>query len=469
LYDLVVIGSGPSGQKGAINAAKMGKRVAVVDAPTLLGGVCVHLGTIPSKTFREAVLHYTGYRSRAFYGGTYKQTKISIEDIMDRVQSVASMQAELIRHQLERNGISIIDGKAKFVDSHKVEVLDLEGKLIKVLEAKNFLIAVGTRPVRPPQWAQLFNTNFVVDSDQILSYNFKLPRDMIVIGSGVIGIEYASMMCYLPGTRVTVIDSRKDLLEFVDRDIIGALIYSMRRQGAQFKFNEKVSDIVITNESGRDRVQVQLESGKRVNGDCVLYAVGRQGNTDTLNLDSIGLKPNSRGLIEVDEHFKSAVQHVSAAGDVIGFPALASTSMEQGRLATHYMFNKEDVPPPTNKFLPYGIYTIPAISMVGKTEQELTAQKVPYEIGIAKFEELAKGQMMGAKDGFLKMIFSSQPPHNLLGCSVIGESAAEIIHIAQAVLVLNGTIEYFRDATFNFPTYAEACRIAALDGINRLK
>jgi NAD(P) transhydrogenase len=382
------------------------------------------------------------------------------------------MQSDLIRNQLERNGVVCLDGTARFLGKNHVEITnDLTGSRSHILQGDKFLIAVGTRPVRPTQWAPLFESPMLVDSDQILSYEFNLPKDMIVIGSGVIGIEYASMLAALPGTRVTVIDSRRELLEFVDRDTIGVLIHEMRRQGARFKFNEKVSDIRIDhdNKLKKDRITVDTESGKQVRGDCVLYAVGRQGNVEHLNLDAIGLKVNSRGLLEVDSQFKTSVENVSAVGDVIGFPALASTSMEQGRLATHYMFSEADSPPPTNRFLPYGIYTIPEISIVGKTEVELTHQKVPYEVGIAKFEELAKGQMMQVKSGFLKLIFSSKPPYTMLGASAVGESATEIIHIAQAVLALNGSIEYFRDATFNFPTYAEAYRIAALDGIQRLR
>lgn len=470
-FDLVVIGSGPSGQKGAINAAKLGKRVAIIDKLQMIGGVCVHTGTIPSKTFREAVLHLIGYRQKAFFGDSHKFTRISIEDIMDRVHSVAQKQADLIRYQLERNRITTIGGFGRFVDSNHIEVLTCspeEGNAerISVLKAENVLIAVGTRPVRPEKWKHLFDGRKVVDSDQILSQNFELPRDMIVLGAGVIGIEYASMLNALPGTKTTIIDARKEVLDFVDRDIIGSLIHSMRTEGAQFRLGEKLQNIEVDEAKGR--VRVHLESGKKVSGDCLLYALGRQGYTDNLGLDNAGIKPNVRGLIEVNSSFQTSSEHIYAVGDIIGFPALASTSMEQGRLATHFMFTKDKCERMNRVTLPYGIYTIPEISIVGKTEKELTEANIPFEVGLAKFSELAKGQMMQTKDGFLKLIFSQDPPHTLLGVAAIGESAAEIIHIGQAVLAFNGSVEYFRNATFNFPTYAEAYRIAALDGLQRL-
>lgn len=475
VFDLVVVGSGPSGQKGAINAAKMGKRVAVIDKRSMIGGVCVHWGTIPSKTFREAVLHLTGYRQKAFFGDDNRSSSISISDIMDRVKAVGLMQTELIKNQLERNRVTTIDGFARFVDPHHIEVLQdaptetpfgANSPRTYLLRAKNVLLTVGTRPVRPPQWAHLFDGRYLVDSDQILSRSFNLPRDMIVIGAGVIGIEYASMLNALPGTRVTIIDSRRDLLEFVDRDITLSLIYSMRRQGAQFRLGEKVKNIEIDHE--KQRVRVSLESGKQVNGDCCLYAVGRSGNVQELGLEKAGLTSTPRGLLEVNDSFQTSVSHIYAAGDIIGFPALASTSMEQGRLATHYMFTENFAQTMNKNILPYGIYTIPEISIVGKSERQLTEEGIPFETGIAKYEELAKGQMMQTKEGFLKLIFSTEEPLKLLGCAAIGENSAEIIHIGQAVLSLGGSINYFRDATFNFPTYAEAYRIAAIDGLHRL-
>jgi NAD(P) transhydrogenase len=470
-FDLVVIGSGPSGQKGAINAAKMGKKVAVIDKASMIGGVCVHTGTIPSKTFREAVLHLIGYRQKAFFGDSYKFTKINVGDIMDRVFSVAQKQTDLIRFQLERNQIVTIPGFGRFLDPNHIEVLSCapdEGspQRTHVLKADNVLISVGTKPVRPEPFKHLFDGKRVVDSDQILSHDFVLPKDFIVLGGGVIGIEYASMLNALPGTRTTVIDTRKELLDFVDRDIVGALIYSMRSEGAQFRFGEKLKSIEVDEVKGK--VKVLLESGKRITGDCLLYALGRQGYVDQLNLDIAGIKANARGLLEVNESFQTAVPHIYAAGDIIGFPALASTSMEQGRLATHYMFTQDRCEIMDKNVLPYGIYTIPEISIVGKSQKALDEMKVPYEVGIAKFEELAKGQMMQTKEGFLKLIFSQEPPHKLLGVAAIGENSAEIIHIGQAVLALGGSVEYFRSATFNFPTYAEAYRVAALDGLHRL-
>jgi NAD(P) transhydrogenase len=437
----------------------------------MIGGVCVHTGTIPSKTFREAVLHLIGYRQKAFFGDSHKFTKISVDDITDRVYSVAQKQADLIRYQLERNRITTLGGFARFIDPHHIEILTCspeEGhaERVAVVKAENVLIAVGTRPVRPEKWKHLFDGHRVVDSDQILSNNFVLPRDMVILGAGVIGIEYASMINALPGTKTTIIDARRELLDFVDRDIVGSLIHSMRAEGAQFRLGEKLQNIEVDEAKGR--VRVHLESGKRISGDCLLYALGRQGYVEHLGLENTGIQPNQRGLIEVSSSFQTNADHIYAVGDIIGFPALASTSMEQGRLATHFMFTKDKCERMNRITLPYGIYTVPEISFVGRTEKELTEANIPFEVGVAKFGELAKGQMMQTKEGFLKLIFAQAPPHTLLGVAAIGESATEIIHIGQAVLSFNGSVEYFRNAIFNFPTYAEAYRIAALDGLHRL-
>jgi NAD(P) transhydrogenase len=455
-YDLVVIGSGPAGQKGAIAAAKVRKQVAVVDRRAMIGGCSLHLGTIPSKTMREAILYLSGVRQRAFYGMDYTvKENISAEDLKFRVHAVLERETEVVRAQLKRNGVTSIDGMARFVDPHTVEV---EGASeTQRVTADDVLIACGTRPAESPMVP--VDGKRIFTSDQLLELD-EIPRELIVVGGGVIGLEYAAMFTAL-NTRVTLIEQRPALLEFVDQEIIEALIFHLREQGVTFRLGETVTTVQTTN----GRVEARLESGKSVRGDSLLYAVGRQGNSDLLCLQNAGLSADARGRIPVNEHFQTAVPHIYAAGDVIGFPALAATSMEQGRLATSHMLGKPGTMHPDQ--MPYGIYAIPEISMVGRTEQTLTAGKVRYEVGISKFRELAKGQMMGAQIGLLKIIFDPDTL-KLLGVHCIGEGATEIIHIGQAVLALGGTLEYFRDAVFNYPTLAEAYKVAALNGLNKL-
>ena len=456
-YDLVVIGSGPAGQKGAIAASKLGKRVAVVDRKERIGGVCLHTGTIPSKTLRESILYLSGYRQRAFYGRDYSlKDEISVGDLSSRVRKVMGREMEVVRAQLKRNRVTTVHGSARFLDPHAVEVQTQDGSVL--LRAGNVLVACGTRPAESPTVP--LDGRRILDSDQLLQSEL-LPRELIVVGAGVIGLEYASMMTAL-NIRVTIIEQRPTILDFVDREMVEALYYFMRQRGATFRLGEKVVSVGV---DGRDRVVASLESGKQVHGDALLYTVGRQANADLLNLEAAGLAADSRGRLAVNEHFQTAVPHIYAAGDVIGFPSLASTSMEQGRLASCHMFGGPESS--RKEFLPYGIYTIPEISMVGSTEQELTAAKIPYEVGQAKFEELAKGQMLGVDVGLLKILFDPKSL-KVLGVHAIGESAAEIIHIGQAVLSFGATIEYFRDTTFNYPTLAEAYKVAGLDGLNRL-
>jgi len=455
-FDLVVIGSGPAGQKGAIAAAKLGKRVAMVDRREMIGGVSLHTGTIPSKTLREAVLYLTGYRQRAFYGRDYKlKEEISVADLMERVNTVVARETAVVREQLGRNGVTIIDGTARFTGPHTLEV---EGKQrVQLVEADYVLIACGTRAARPPE---IPFGNRVIDADQIGQVG-SIPRDLIVVGAGVIGLEYASMATAL-GVKVTVIDQRPAMLDFVDHEIVEALSYHMRRQDAVFRLGEKVTTVGV-NERGL--VQIGLESGKRLHAEGLLYAAGRQANTDMLDLAAAGLAPDGRGRITVNEHFQSAIAHIYAAGDCIGFPSLAATSMEQGRLAVHHMFGR----PAASRqlLLPYGIYTIPEISMVGRTEQELTGSGVPYETGVARYEEIAKGQIVGDETGMLKILFHPETL-KVLGVHAIGESATEIIHIGQMLLAQDGTIEFLRDSVFNYPTFAEAYKVAALNGLNKL-
>ncbi|OLC72122.1 MAG: NAD(P)(+) transhydrogenase [Deltaproteobacteria bacterium 13_1_40CM_4_68_19] len=456
-YDLVVIGSGPAGQKGAICAAKLRKKVAIVDRGQRLGGVSLHTGTIPSKTLREAILYLSGFRQRSFYGSDYVlQEIISMPDLSRRVTKVREHELEVVRNQLRRNGVTVLEGSARFTGPNALSVETNEGS--RTIKAENVLIACGTRPARHPDIP--CDGKCIFDSDQLIALDVEMPRSAIVVGAGVIGLEYASMLTAL-NIKTTVVDQRPTLLDFVDREIIDALTYHMRVRKTIFRLGEQVKSVSV--DAGR--VVARLESDKTLSADALFYTVGRQANTDQLDLPAAGLKADARGRVAVDHQFRTAVPHIFAAGDTIGFPALASTSMEQGRRAALAMFGRsqdaQELP------LPYGIYTIPEISMVGRTEQELTAGKVRYEVGIARYEELAKSQILGDHSGLLKLVFDPDSL-KLLGVHCIGERAAEIVHIGQAVLAFGGTIGYFRDAVFNYPTMAEAFKVAALDGFNKL-
>jgi NAD(P) transhydrogenase len=457
-YDLVVIGSGPAGQKGAIAAAKARKRVAIIDRTVMIGGVSVHTGTIPSKTIREAIFQLTSSAVKALYGNEHRsKNDISVLDVSSRVIAIVARETEVIRAQLKRNGIAILQGTAHFLDPRTVEIHD-GGEAISVRGAK-ILIACGTRPAHSPEIP--FDNRRIVDTDHLADLG-GLPREIIVVGAGVVGLEYASFMAAL-GASVTVIDQRPVILDFIDRQIVEALSYHLRELGVMFRLAEKVTRVGI--DQARDRVSVELESGKKVQGDALIYAVGRQANADQLHLEAAGLGADSRGRLKVNKFFQTEVPHIYAAGDVIGFPALASTSMEQGRLAACHMFGIpfEHMP----DLFPYGIYTIPEISMVGQTEETLTVNRIPYEVGIAKYSELAKSMMLGDETGILKLLFDPET-HKLLGVHALGQRATEIIHIGQAVLFYGGSVEYFRDMVFNYPTLAEAYKVAALDGLNKL-
>ena len=457
-YDLVVIGSGPAGQKAAIAAAKVRKNVAVIDRTPMIGGVSVHTGTIPSKTIREAIFQLTGRAVKAQYGnGHVAHGDISVRDVSVRVREIIERETDVVRVQLRRNGISIYQGLALFLDPHTLTVRD--GEDGHQLKAKNILIACGTRPAHSPEIP--FDDHRIVDTDHLHGLS-GLPRETIVVGAGVVGLEYASFMAAL-GSRVTLVDQRPIILDFVDQEIVQALSYHLRQLGITFRLGEKVTRVSM--DMQREFAFAELESGKKIQGDALVYAVGRQGNADHLHLEAAGLVADPRGRVKVNELFQTAVPHIYAAGDVIGFPALASTSMEQGRLAACHMFGIpfEHMP----ELFPYGIYTIPEISMVGQTEETLTSTKVPYEVGIARYSELAKSMMLGDHMGMLKLLFH-RDTHKLLGVHALGQRATEIIHIGQAVLFYNGLVDYFRDMVFNYPTLAEAYKVAALNGLNRL-
>src|ERR1700720_1974431 len=458
-YDLLVIGSGPAGQKCAIAAAKARKRVAVIERTDMIGGVSVHTGTIPSKTVREAIFQLSGLAVSALYGaGSRGGVDISVQNVSSRVKAIVARETGVVRAQLERNGIVVHPGVASFLDPHTMEVLDGDGEAIR-LKGRKILIACGTRPAHSPDIP--FDNHRIVDTDHLGDLG-GLPKEIIVVGAGVVGLEYASFMVAL-GAGVTLIDQRSVVLEFVDRQIVEALSYHLRELGVTFRLGEKVARVGI--DSARDSVFAELESGKKVYSDALVYAVGRQANGDQLHLEAAGIAVDSRGKVKVNEFFQTEVPDIYAAGDVIGFPALASTSMEQGRLAACHMFGIpfEHMP----ELFPYGIYTIPEVSMVGQTEETLTARRIPYEVGIAKYSELAKSMMLGDEAGMLKLLFDPET-HKLLGVHTLGQRATEIIHIGQAVLFYGGSVEYFRDMVFNYPTLAEAYKVAALNGLNKL-
>lgn len=456
-YDLVVIGSGPSGQKGAIAAAKMGKKVAIVERnPVCIGGVCLHTGTVPSKTMREAILFLTGYRQRAVYSERYSQKRhITMDDLRRKLHEVVSCERDVIVDQLERNYVDIYHGDASFVDSRTIEIAGCDAN--ERITGKHILIASGTKPARPAHIP--FDGTRVFDSDEILSIN-EIPRSMVVIGGGVIGIEYGIMFAAL-GVKITIVDGRERLLDFCDPEIIDHLIFSARAMGIVFRLGENVASVEIV---GDNKVMVELESKKRIVGETAFFSVGRQGDTDSLIPSAAGLTVDKRGKIKCNENFETDVANIYAVGDVIGFPSLASTSMEQGRQAVNHIYGKNYHRP---NHIPYGLFTIPEIAMVGKTEKELTGQRVPFEVGMARFEELAKSQIGGGHQGLLKLLFH-QETRELFGIHCIGEAATEIIHIGQAVLSFGGTIDYFCNTVFNHPTIAEAYKVAALDGLNRL-
>lgn len=457
-YDLVVIGSGPAGQKGAIAAAKLGKRAAIIDrSRRQMGGVCLHTGTIPSKTMREAIMHLTGYRLREVYGERYREKhRIKMSDLRRQIAYVLDHELEVIHDQLERNGVDTFSGDARFVGPHELAIENQDGHL--TLHADRILIACGTKPARPSNIP--FDGRRVFDSDEILHLE-TIPRSMIVVGGGVIGIEYAIMFATL-GVRVTVVDGRDKLLEFCDREIVETLLFHARSLGMTLRVGENV---VAVDHHNDDYVALELESGKRLIGESVLFAAGRVGDTEGLHLAAAGLSADSRGRLSCDADLRTSVPHIYSAGDVIGFPSLASTSMEQGRRAICHAFGQ---PFQGCKTLPYGLFTIPEISMIGRNEEQLTHDRVPYEVGVARYREIARGQINGDQTGLLKLLFDRHS-REILGVHCIGESATEIIHIGQAVMSLGGTINYFRDTVFNYPTMAESYKVAAFDGLNKLE
>ncbi len=457
-YDLIVIGSGPAGRRGAIQAAKLGKSVLVVDRGRRIGGVSVHTGTIPSKTLRETVLNLSGWRERGFYGRAYRVKRdIDAADLRKRLGMTLDHEVEILEHQFARNKVETIRGAARFLDSHRIEIRGERDDHL-ICSADRFLLAVGTKPFRPSNVP--FDGESIVDSDDLIDLA-KLPRSLVVVGASVIGIEYATIFSALD-VRVTVIEKGQSLLPFVDRELVDEFVHDLRDRGMIIRLNCKLASIAREGEG----CVIDLEDSRQLRADMVLFAAGRVGATDDLGLETCGLSADARGKLTVDKtSFSTSVPHIYAAGDIIGFPALASTSMEQGRIAACQAFGECAQAPP--EFFPYGIYSVPEISTVGITEEEARERGIAFESGVARFRETSRGHIMGLNSGFMKMIFSLET-HRLLGVHIVGEGATELIHIGQAVLNLGGTLEYFVESTFNYPTLAEAYKIAALDAWNRL-
>lgn len=458
-YDLVVIGSGPGGQKAAIAAAKLGKRVAMVEKGNMLGGVCVNTGTIPSKTLREAVLYLTGMNQRELYGASYRvKENITPADLLARTQHVITKEIEVVRSQLLRNRVELLVGVGSFVDEHTILVEDASRGDKMTITAKFVVIATGTLPARPAGVS--FDSHRVLDSDGILDLT-SIPTTMVVVGAGVIGIEYASMFAAL-GTKVTVVEKRTSMLDFCDPEVIESLRFHLRDLAVTFRFGEEVTAVDV----GANGTLTTLRSGKQIPAETVMYSAGRQGLTAPLALENAGLEADERGRIYVDDNFRTKVEHIYAVGDVIGFPALAATSMDQGRLAAYHAFDE-----PGAKLMdlqPIGIYSIPEVSYVGATEVDLTKESVPYEVGVSRYRELARGQIAGDTYGMLKILVSTDDL-KLLGVHIFGSGATDLVHIGQAVMGCGGTVEYLVDAVFNYPTLSEAYKVAALDVMNKIR
>jgi len=456
--DLLVIGSGPSGQKAAIQAAKLGKRVAVAERRERIGGVSIHTGTIPSKTLREAVLEQLAQRPLDVLDPTRveESEQAVLEQLMDRTARVVAAETAVVREQFRRNRVGLLPGEARFEDANTVKMHDSD----EPIRAKRIVIACGTRPARPSSVE--FDDRTVIDSDGLLKLEHRVPRSMIVVGAGVIGVEYASMFGAL-GTKVTVVDKRERVLNFLDAEIGEAFQYLLRRQNVTFRLREQVAGVDLDVDARGPRVQ--LESGKELVAETVLYAIGRQGDTESLQLDKAGLEADARGRIPVDEDHRTGVPHIFAVGDVAG-GGLAATAMEQGRIATLAAFGERFHHAP--ELIPTGVYAVPEIAMVGQTEEQLTDAAIPYVTGIARWRELARGLMTGDEDGMLKLLVDPSS-RCLLGVHVIGTAATDLVHIGQAVMGGGSTIDFLVTTVFNYPTFAESYKVAALDAANRIR
>lgn len=458
-FDLIVIGSGPAGEKAAVEAAKMRKSTAIVERHSVQGGVCIHTGTIPSKTLRETVLYISGLRQRSVYGlVSAGRPNVSVKELMYRKGQVIQQEIDVIQQNMARYRIEVLQGNGQIVDENRVKVVDRDNN-VQILKGKVIIISTGTRPYHPPHVD--FDEHYIYNGETILNLD-TLPRSLTIIGGGVIGCEYASIFAHI-GVKVTIVDSRERLLSFLDREIADNLIYLMRKYKINLILGEKDKEIYVED----DQVVTVTESGRKIISDRLLYAAGRIGNTENIGLENVGIDTDDKGLIKVDFQYRTTTPNIFAVGDVIGFPSLASVSMDQGRLAAIHAFHSEDTSC-INNLLPFGIYTIPEVSMVGETEESLSASGQDYEIGIARYFELARGQIINDHDGLLKILFEPTS-RRLLGVHIVGERATELIHIGQAVMTHGGTLDYFVDTVFNYPTLTEAYKVAALDGFARLE
>ncbi|NDW46136.1 Si-specific NAD(P)(+) transhydrogenase [Ruegeria sp. PrR005] len=457
-YDLIIIGSGPSGRAAAIQAGKLKRRVLVIDRKDRLGGVSVHTGTIPSKTLRETVLNLSGWRERSFYGLSYRvKDRISAEDLKARLHMTLDYEVDVLEHQFNRNHVDTLNGLARFVGPHEIEVATEAGDTTR-LTASKFLVATGTKTYRPDYVP--FNGRTVVDGDEFLEMA-EIPRSLAVIGAGVIGVEYATMFSALD-VRVTLIEPRETFLDFIDRTLIQDFTHQIRENGVDLRLGSAVEKI----EDAGDHVEISLANGRHVRAEMLLFAAGRMGATSALNLDAVGLKTDHRNRITVERKtYQTAVPHIYATGDVIGHPSLASTSLQQGRVAACHALETPTLP--ESPWYPYGIYSVPEMSTCGMSEEELQERGIPYEVGVARFRETSRGHIMGLEHGMLKMLLSLKT-RRVLGVQIVGEGATELIHIGQAVMNLKGTVDYFVQNTFNYPTLAEAYKIAGLDAFNRM-
>jgi NAD(P) transhydrogenase len=458
-YDLIVIGSGPAGEKAAIEASKLHKSTVIIERRSVLGGVCIHTGTIPSKTLRETVMFISGLRQRSVYGlmGGIK-ADLTVRELMYRKGQVIQQELDVIQQNMARYRIEVVQGLGHLVNAHTVKVTQSGGAEL-TLKGKVIIISTGTRSYHPDNI--VFDDKYIYDAETILDLDI-IPKTLTIVGGGVIGCEYASIFSHL-GIRVTIVDHRKKLLSFLDNEIADALTYLMRKYGVTLILGDAVEEVNLQD----NHVVTVTRSGRKVKSDRMLYVAGRCGNTENLGLDKLGIETDSRGIIKVDDNYRTKVPNIYAVGDVIGFPSLASVSMDQGRIAAIHAFKKNDISC-LNTLLPFGIYTIPEVSIVGETEESLAAAGIEYEIGVARYYETARGQIINDHDGLLKIIFNPKTKR-IQGVHIIGERATELIHIGQTVITLGGTLDYFIDTVFNYPTLAEAYKVAALDGLTRLE
>jgi NAD(P) transhydrogenase len=457
-YDVIVIGCGPAGQKAAIKCAKVGRKVAIIDRRTVVGGQCLHIGTIPSKTFRAAIIYLSGYYERKYYGADYRvMEQITAQDLVFRCNSIIRREIEVINRHLHHNGVDVLMGDAQFTGPHTLCLNTTVG--LENYTAANFIICTGSRSYLLQDI--LFDNLHIVNTDDILGLQF-LPKSLMVIGGGVIGLEYASMFSLLD-IEVTLVTQYDVLLPWVDRELVTGLMNHMERHGVRFRLGEHATGIRV---AAPKQVQGRFDSGEEFETEMVMYAAQRWGNTVDLHVEEAGLTRGPRDYLEVNKVYQTSVPHIYAAGDVIGFPSLASTAIDQGRKAANQLLGVPDVP--YEPLFPYGIYTFPDMSMIGKNEDQLKKEGIPYKTGVGYYRDSARGQIIGDEDGLVKLLFHPET-RELLGVHIIGAEATELIHMGQAVMIHGGKLDYFIDTVFNYPTLAEVYKIAALNGFNKTK